>query len=140
MKNIDKSAANKISQELEVLVKEFAAARGLAVTLKGGSFTSSSFSPKLEFAIVNETGNAVTKEFSSLKRMLSIYKINDKFLEPINHRGDTIRLIGYRDRAPKKPFLIEVNGKQFVAGTDYVNMIICLYGSATRFGTRGAIT
>jgi hypothetical protein len=97
---IDKQLANKIGKEVEQALQEVAARHGLTVEIRGGSFDSGSFRPKVEF----KTSDADANEF---RRYAALFDLDpDDFGAEFSHKGKTYRISGIAPRSSVRPILV----------------------------------
>lgn len=120
------AVANKLAEEIEQSLQGIAEKYGIQIKRGRGTFGSGHFSMKLDIATVGEGGQAKTREYDDLVKMLPMLNLNmtesdlsGPFKNP--SLAEPFKIIGYRTRAPKKPFMIETeSGKVLVTNRSFI--------------------
>lgn len=115
-----------LGTEIESALQAIAEKYGVQIKRGRGSYTASNFTMKVEVATVGEGGQAQTREYDALVQMLpvldvgvSVADLGATFTHP--RAPGPFKIVGYRTRAPKKPFILEVEGgRQLVAGEGFI--------------------
>lgn len=116
MQKFDRSAANALTKEVLADLEALCKRHGLTVANKGGRFTASNFTLKLEFATKNEDGVAQTKEVSDWAVWCYQYGFKPEHLnQEFKHGSDTYVIHGVKTRSTKFPIIArrKDNGKLY---------------------------
>ena len=107
--SISSKKAEQINKDLLEALNKVAAKHGLELKPSRGRFTESNFRKRVEFMAVDSDGETLTKE----RRDLDHYKARKLGLSSANFGRQftipgegTFELIGFRNRAPKRPLQI----------------------------------
>jgi hypothetical protein len=100
---MDKKAATTISKDIIAELQEFAKARGLTITSEGGKFDSVSLTMKVKIA---ETEKAKEAQSSQIENLCKLYNI-------VPERNG-IKLVDFKQRSWKRPFVYMKDGKRWV--------------------------
>ena len=122
--HLDRPTVRTISSRALALLKELEEL-GLSVESKGARFSDSNITLKFQVSVLNEDGVAETREWEDLKHYAKVWHgISDVsvFSEPFQSGREQYRVIGYRSRARKNPFICERvrDGSRFVFTADSV--------------------
>lgn len=111
-----KTNVRQLEAEVQAAMEAIAKKHGLTVTPRGGRFSGGSATLKTEFAVVAEDGTVKTPEYEALQLHARLWGVDAaKFDEFRDFNGEEFKVVGYRTRAPKKPFIIENQaGKQYI--------------------------
>jgi len=118
---LDKKTANQISARALELLKPLEAEFGISVARSGGSFNESNVTLKFQAATVNEDGQALTKvradleAYCEIRHGIKLAALDTPFTQGVRGRATEYRVVGYRPRARKMPFICErvTDGAQF---------------------------
>lgn len=112
----DRTAVRLLAADLEAAVKAVAAKHGLAVERRGGSFSSTSYTPKFEFSVIGADGSAETTDVANFKRYANMFGLQPTDLGRVfAHQGTAFTICGLRPGARKNPILAKRHdGKAFV--------------------------
>ena len=101
MEQITKASAKQLAKECEDALKAVAERHGLTVAYKGGRFTSSTFTPKLEFATPGNDREAFEREASWVG--LEATDFNKVFV----YLGESYKIMGINMRARRYPINVK---------------------------------
>ena len=113
---INRQTCRAIYMAVEERLEDYAKENGLAIKVNGGSYSDSNFKCSIEFAIVNENGEAETIEAQSFKANAGHIGMKPEDLGREFMVSDTIYQIkGYKRRSKKYPIVAErvVDGRAF---------------------------
>ena len=114
---MNRQKAKKISAAIEAAMKSVEVEFGVKIEVSGGTFDAAGFKPRVQISEIVD-GQVVTPELTALR----VYYPDAEGRE-ISLRGERFKVIGYRPRATKMPFVVEAmdgSGKTYVCGPDPV--------------------
>jgi hypothetical protein len=111
----DKVVAREIAKATEAALADVCAKYGVEVKYKGGSFTSNTFNPKIEFSVVSEDGTAITREVEDFKRYSEMFGLSpEDFGKEFRSNGQVFKVCGLKPNSPKLPVLAKaLDGRVF---------------------------
>lgn len=130
---MNRQKAKALTADLDSLLREvadrFQKEHGVVVKTGNGQFDDTTFNVKIEFAEVAEDGTVQTQEYNDLLTMLPAldYLTEDDLAKdfPMPDGSGTFKIIGWRSRAPKRPFLVQTNdGKRRIAPESFVRRAV----------------
>lgn len=98
-----RSLLRELNAEINGALEAVAERHGLVVSVGGGSFSSSSYRPKVEFKTVGEDG--VPEDFAATARLLGLPE--DCYGKTFTNRGRAFTVRGFNLRAKRYPVLVE---------------------------------
>lgn len=108
---MNKSKANAIMKDVEAALQKVAETHQVSFRFKGGRFTDSVLTPRIEICDLGSDGEVVTPELSALRKVKPDWEGREFRIE-----GEAFKVIGWRARAPKRPIL----AKSLTTGKVYV--------------------
>ena len=124
IKSFDKATSRLVGNRIVEALKNLGNELGVEIKPAGGRYTDSNFTFKLQIAVVDTNGTAITKEREALQFLAPQYGITDKQLaKPFQfpHDRHTYKLVGVNVRAYKRPMIVERDdGKEFIYPEDDV--------------------
>ena len=115
--NIDRDTCRLLASEIEAAVQAVATKHGVQIKAKGGSFTDTSYTMKLEVAVLGDGGVAVTQERTSFLRLAGLYGMKPEWIDQsFVHGRDKFIIVGLNTRKSKRPVLCKstANGKTYI--------------------------
>lgn len=107
----DRAKADAVAKRVEETLQSLATELGIQIKRGRGSYGAHNFSLKLEMSVVNADGHAQTRESDALALLYPRY-VGFKFIMSNGLRGE---VVGYRTKAPKKPFLVAAeDGRTYI--------------------------
>lgn len=123
--SFDKPTCRKMTNDLANILKEFEREWGVHVEMRGGSFDTLSFRPKIEISIPNAQGG---KTYAKERRAWNLYAsmeglqpgwLDRKFVTG----GKTLMVAGFMPRRTKNPvLLLDDNGKVYHGSIELVKL------------------
>jgi hypothetical protein len=99
MESITRQDANLLGREVEEALRQVAERHGLQLDIRGGTFDSGSFKPRVEF----KTAASDRDEFA---RYATLYGLNaDDFGRSFRNGGREFTVAGISPRSPRRPIL-----------------------------------
>lgn len=117
MNTIDRNSAKSLSAAMMKALEAVALEHGVSFRAKGGSFTSSNATFRIEAAVIGASGVAETKERTDYPLACHLYGFKPEWLDgTFNYRGEDYTIIGLNTRKHKNPVLGKrsKDGKVFV--------------------------
>ena len=97
---MDKSKAAKIRKAAELALAPLAEEHGLQITIKGGTYDDGQITFKVEFAELDDSGTAMTKEADDFKHYCHRYGMAESDLgREFESRGETYTIKGCKPRS-----------------------------------------
>lgn len=111
----DRATCRALQERVLAVINEHLGVDGIQVQAKPGSFTSTNYLCKLEFAIKPDGGVAETTERIDFKRYCARYGLTPEHLDKeFSFGGTTYRIIGAKPRSTRHPLLVvRADGKRF---------------------------
>lgn len=101
---------NLVSKEIAESLSEIEEKYGVVITAKGGSYSHSAYTMKLEVATTSSDGEANTKEASDFKMYALAYGFKQEHLnEEVIVNGSKVIIKGLKPRSHKYPVIGEKN-------------------------------
>lgn len=125
MNTFDRTNARSITNEMLEALKGVATKHGIQFSVKGGNFSGSSLTCKIEAAIIGASGVAETRERKDFVTFAESYGLKAEWLDKtFVHGTDTFTIVGLSTRKSKNPVLCKnsSNGKTYVFQTHSVKM------------------
>lgn len=131
IKRFDRQICKKFSDELSAELTKLATKYGVKVIMKGGKFSETTFTPKIEFATIAENGQVCNSEAEDFKHYAAMYGVDPTSLGKfVTMQGKTYKVVGLRVKAHKKPIVFEHGGKTFTGSADILKRFYPLKESA----------
>lgn len=127
MNTLDRSKVRQISTDMMEALKAVATKHGIEFSYKGGSFSASNATYKLEAALIGAAGVAETRDRKDYTLYAATYGLNAEWLDKtFVHGTDTFTIIGLSTRKRKNPILCQNNktGKTYVFPAHTVKMLM----------------
>jgi len=125
MKTLDRPAVKLIADDIMEALKAVAAKHNIVFSYKGGNFTASNCTYKVEAAVVGESGAVASREYEQYKQYCNMYNLKPEWLDQtFKLAGDTFTIIGLNPRKHKNPVLCKKasNGKTYIFTPDDVRL------------------
>jgi hypothetical protein len=128
--SMQRKDVGRLQKELRPVIEKWAESVGLSSKVGRASYDPSggNCSVKVEFALIDQDGNAQTQERVDFGQMASIYGLKPEHLDKTfkSFDGKEYKIVGLRRRARKRPILAErqPDGKCFVFGAEQVKMLL----------------
>lgn len=121
----DKAACRTISERAAEALKTLADL-GLTIQPRGGSYTATSYTLKIEFAIVGEAGVAMTREAQDFTNLAPLHGLSAADLgREFTAGGKRFSVVGWRARAGRRPVLARcTDGKEYAFPVDNVRAFL----------------
>jgi hypothetical protein len=119
----DRPTLARLRTELEAALAPVAEKLGITLTVGSGTYRDETATLKLELAVVRADGTAVSVEAENFKRYCHFDGLKPEDLNrPFKVGGTEYKIVGYRPKAPKKPYVIARtrDDKRFIATPDMV--------------------
>lgn len=110
----DRATCRQLGQDLERVLQQFAAERGVKVERAGGTFDGASFTAKLKFSVTGAAASdAARDEFDAVCGAFGLTPAHRGAMFTWGNRR--LRLVGFKAGSPKFPLLAEepATGKRF---------------------------
>lgn len=123
MKEFNKQNARELSDAFMNALKPLEKKFGVKITYKGGRYTSSNVTFKIEAATVSTDGRVMDKESQDFVLMADYYGMKGTWInQEFTLSGNKYKVVGLRTRCHKTPVIIErADGKRFkVRTTDVI--------------------
>ena len=102
----DKPKCRVVGYAVEEALKEVGVEFGIRLKYKGGSFTSTNCTVKIEASVIREDGTVITREADDFKRYCGLYNLLPEDLgKTIPHDGDSFQIVGLAMKSHKYPIL-----------------------------------
>jgi len=126
IQSFDRPTLRTLGAEIEVALREVAKRHGLHLTMKGGRFDATTYTPKFEFATISQGGNAETREASAFKQWAKAFGLEPSDLNAtIQHKGHKYKIVGANPNAKRMPILLtRSDGRGVKMGADYVRFLL----------------
>jgi hypothetical protein len=116
MKEMNKPTVRAIAADVVAALSAVAAKHGVSFSYKGGSYSSTSCTLKIEAAVIGENGIVETAERTNYKTYAAMYELYSDWLDTtFMNRGQEFKIVGLRPNSAKSPVICErADGKRFV--------------------------
>lgn len=112
----DKPTTRKIVNRVEEYLQGLSEELGVHITAGNARYSSTNITLKLEISVVDADGEAMTKEVMDFKTYAPVHGLSpDDLNAQFSYLGRKYKLIGYKPRRYKFPFVVECldDGKQY---------------------------
>ena len=118
IKQFDRSELKRLDEEFDKHLEQIGKKFGIAIKRKGGSFSPTNFTFKVEASVIGEGGQVQTREAEDFKLHAWRYGLEPKDLNAhfLDFRGDEFEITGLATRRRKNPVMAKNirTGKTFV--------------------------
>ena len=131
IQHFDRATCNAVREAVEKALRPVAEEFGLTLTMRGGSFMATNYSPKIEFAVQGEGGIVMGKEAESFKVNAFIYGLAPTDLgKSFTYGGQSYTITGLGKG--KSPILAKrvTNGKTYKFPPDVVKALLARGGQS----------
>lgn len=125
MKTLDRSTAGEISKDVMEALKAVALKHGVQFTQKGGSFSPTSLTLRIEAAVIGDGGVAETRERKAFSMWAGNYQLKPEWLDQTFASGThTYKITGLATRKSKNPILCQRldDNKTYIFPADIVKL------------------
>lgn len=119
---INKAKCEAIQADVAIALATVAAKHGLNLKLQGGKFTSTTFSPKIEFFLEGQSREAEDFKIYCRSHGVSPEALNKPLKLPFH--VSVGKIVGFRVRASAKPWLVEIDGKTYILTTEMFQRLL----------------
>lgn len=110
IKSFDRAACRRVHDALNEAARKVAAEFGVALKPGNGRFSPTSYTVKVEFAVIGEGGIAETQEAQDFKLYAPALGIaEDAIGKPLTDAGKSFRIVGFKPRSTR-PVIVEEIG------------------------------
>lgn len=114
-----------LSEQIAAKLSELGDELGVSFTLRGGSYTATSYTPKIEVAIVAADGTVGSREADAFKLFAAMYGLSPNDLGRTFRSGShEYKITGWRQRAATRPVLATRDGKEYAFPVDAIKMAL----------------
>lgn len=116
MKTLNRSNVREMSEAFMESLQPLEAVYGIKISYRGGRFSSSNVTFKIEAAVVGAGGEVQSKEREDFKNFSRQFGLNPTWLDQeFSWAGNTYKVTGLKTRCWKSPVLVTQvrNGKVF---------------------------
>lgn len=104
-----------VSEQIEAHLAGLADELGIKITSKGGSYSDTSYTLKIECATISEDGQVQTKEATDFALYASRYGLEaDDLGKTFTRSGDLYTIVGCKPRSRKYPILVRKSGGKLI--------------------------
>ena len=125
---ITQEQVRELRQQLQVVLDEFAAANGLRAIVTGGSYTLNNVAYKLELAVVEEDGEAITRGAEHFQFYASSFGLSPQYLgKTFVYEGKTMKVVGLNRRSRSYPIMVDdTDGKHYKFSAESIKKLVVL--------------
>lgn len=126
MATLTRSTLAALQNDINAALAAIGEKHGMKLTTGSCSFNPMNAVMKLNIATIGEDGSVETKEMTDLKRYGIMYGLTDAQLNStFKHGGVDYKLVGYRTKASKNPFIIQPvdGGQRLIVSAQFVNRV-----------------
>ena len=104
--SLDRTSVKAIAEDITKALESVANKYGVAIKYKGGSFTASNCTYRIEVAVKGNDGAVIDRDREAFKTHSIIFGLNPNMLDQtFVHGGDTFKITGLSPRKHKFPVL-----------------------------------
>jgi len=103
---ITPAICNKIDEHILDALKEVGEELGLSISINGGRYGATSYTPKLQLALISEDGEVMSSEAETFKNFAQYYGMKESDLHrKVTINGTRYEIVGLSTRSRKFPVL-----------------------------------
>lgn len=125
---IDRTTCRLLAERIEAALKPIADELGVVITAKGGSFTSSQYTCKVEVATVGDDGAVKTRAADAFKQLASLYGMApDDLGKTFRVNRKTYTIVGLATRRRARPVIAkDADGREYVFAVNDAKRFLAL--------------
>ncbi len=123
MQQMNRDLARVISQDVIAALDAVAKKHNVIFADKGGRFSATSLTMKIEAAVIGASGTAETRERTAFKQQAKFFNLKPEWLDmSFTFGGDDFTIVGLNTKAYKAPILAiqASNGKTYKFKAEHV--------------------
>lgn len=122
IKRFDRPTLRILGDEIEAALVPVAKKHGISIRRGRGTFTEESYTVRIECSLLNEKGEAVTKEAQDFQRYAGLFGLEPgHFGRVFQYQGERFTICGLKVRSRKFPILARrSDGKVFKLNAEVV--------------------
>ncbi len=133
MKTLDRTTVKSIADDVMTALEAVAAKHGIKFSYKGGRFSSTNVTYKIEAATIGDGGVVVTGERDAFTKHAELFGLKSEWLDKtFNQGGHVYTIVGLSTRKHKNPVMCKQasNGKTYIFPVDLIKLYMNLNKTA----------